>query len=652
MSLATWGTLFASIGGVVTLLYLLRLRRRKIEVPFGPLWREVLQEKQSTSLFRVLKRWFSLLLQLAFIALILTALADPVWNGSGFLEYKEPREPEPKHTLLVVDASASMGATDVEDGRLGQAIRHAHRVVDAMAAGERIMLARMDRDVTALTDWSTDREALHAAINQLEALDSATDAGPLVQFARNAVRGLPQAQVVLVTDRAFAPPDPQLAAAIHLKIVPVGAESSDNVAVLDFNVRSHLGNALKYGVFYKLHNASKRPVKARVYVYSDPADTAQTRGDFLKLAPVRTPELHELAPGETKAVEHVAVSLEGRRAALVVEAVDVEDALAADDVAYAVVPQRKAVRVQLVGETNLFLEAALSTRSQVEVVRTTLAAYRSDEGFDLTVFDGPAPEKPGTGNQIFVNSATGAVPYKLGKRDRKGGRLVVPSSKRRHPLVRFVRFVDFEVQKLLPLKKRKGDVILARGKGGKPAILAHSTGDARWIAVGFDPIESEWVGHFSYAVFFVNAINWFFAEESKLLRPWSLAKRWSVPIPWKGLERVTITVPGGGQEVALVDGGGTLVYTGRSEGIYEVRHPDPPNDSMAQPVLVAAALKSIEEADLTPRGDYSVWQAPPAEATPREKINLLGADLWQLLVLLALGLMAIEWLSYHRRWTV
>jgi hypothetical protein len=656
LSLSQWLTLFGGVGGVVTLLYLLRLRRRRVEVPFGPLWAKVLQEKQTTSLFRVLKRYFSLLLQLAMILLLVTALADPQWDGSNplLVKHETPREAQPNHTLLVLDASASMAATDVEGGRFAEAARRAHEVVDSMQSRERVMLARMDRDMTALTDWTEDRQALHTLINGMAPLDSGTSRAPLMQFARNAVRGLENAQVVLVSDRAFSPPDADLAGAIHMKVIPVGGGGTDNVAVLDFNVRSHLGNALRYATWYSLHNASEKAVQVRVWLYSDPNDMARTRAEFRALAPVGAAEVLELKPGETRVVERESVSLDGSRAALMIEPVDgsFTDIMPGDDVAYAVVPQRQSVKVQLVGETNIFLEAALGTRKHVSVTQVALADYTSSEGFDLTVFDGKAPETPGGGNHIYINVSEGGVPYAIKKGVKPGGKIKVPSARTRHPLMKFVRFVDLKVPELLRLKKKRGDVVMARGKAGRTAVLAHSSDKGRWVAVGFDPIATEWVGHYSFSIFFVNAINWFFAEETRLLRPWSLAKRWSVPVPWKGLDKVAMTLPDGSEREVLVDGGGTLVFTGQREGIYEVRHPDPPSAADARPILVAAALKSAEEADLTARGDYAVWQKPVPELTRAEPLRFLGADLWQLMIMVVMGVLCVEWLTYHRRMTV
>ena len=77
---ASWATL-APIGGAVAAalvaLYVLRLRRQRVEVPFAPLWQRVLEERSANQLWEKLKRLLSLLLQLALLGVLLLALADP-----------------------------------------------------------------------------------------------------------------------------------------------------------------------------------------------------------------------------------------------------------------------------------------------------------------------------------------------------------------------------------------------------------------------------------------------------------------------------------------------------------------------------------------------------------------------------------------------
>ena len=659
MSLPMWATLMASIGGVITLLYMLRLRRRKIEVPFGPLWQKVLTEKQTTSLFRVLKRIFSLLLQLIFVAAVLTAIAAPKWVGGDLwaVDYQEPREPEPSHTLLVVDTSASMSATDVKGGRLNEALAAAREVVASRRTAESFMIARMDRDVTALTDWSTDVVALQKVLDGIEAYDTGTRLDPLMQFARNAVRGLPNARVVLVTDRGFEPPDAELAASIHLQVIAVDAKKHvDNLAVLDFNVRSHVGNALKYAIYYKLRNYSDKPVKAAVYLYGDPDGTSRTREHFQERPPAMTPFYHELGPGEEKVVEKVAVDIAGVRAMLFVEPWDTkayDDVMPADNAAYAVVPQRKKVQVLLVGEENLFLLAGLVTRGFVSVDRVDYETYQSSKGYDLTVFAGGAPADHDAANAIYLNANGQGVPFTLrgsGKRVVVDSEPSVPTKARHHGVMKYVKFVDVTVDTVQPLRRSKGDVVLAKVKGGRPAVMAHSDEKARWVAVAFDPLGSEWVLRYSYPIFMVNALNWFFAEEVKLIRPWSLAERWDVRVPWKSVDAVRVLTPRGDTVTALVDAGGTLAFTGDEEGVYEVQHPD--EASGEPPIVVAAALRSPTESALLSKGEYGKWVPPELETPETDEIRILGANLWQLLVLFALGLMAVEWFTYHRRWTV
>jgi hypothetical protein len=197
------------------------------------------------------------------------------------------------------------------------------------------------------------------------------------------------------------------------------------------------------------------------------------------------------------------------------------------------------------------------------------------------------------------------------------------------------------------IKTGKGDTVMARGPGGAPAIVAHSDKDSRWVAVAFDPIASEWVGHYSFSVFFVNTINWFFAEEDKLIRPWSLAESWRIAIPWKGVSQVQVRTPRGDLVTPLVDGGGTLAFTGKEEGIYQISKIGAPD---VAPILVAAALKSRQESRLASISSLPAWSPPSAELL--RSPDLQGAAIWQYLVLLAALLIAVEWLSYHRRWTV
>ncbi|MDB4931820.1 MAG: hypothetical protein JWM10_4304, partial [Myxococcaceae bacterium] len=102
----------ALAAAAVVALYLLKQRRRRVAVPFAPLWARVLEERPSAKLFERLRRLLSLLLQLVLLALLVVALGDPRPAGAAR---------RGRTTVLLLDGSASMSATDVPGGRAAAA---------------------------------------------------------------------------------------------------------------------------------------------------------------------------------------------------------------------------------------------------------------------------------------------------------------------------------------------------------------------------------------------------------------------------------------------------------------------------------------------------------------------------------------------------
>src|SRR5688572_20307314 len=103
LSLTQVLTTLAVTAAAVIVLYLLKLRRRRVVVPFVRLWHEVLSEKQSTRLFSQLKRWLSLLLALLVVGLLAFSLGDPRPEGASA---------SGRTLVVLLDGSASMQAVD------------------------------------------------------------------------------------------------------------------------------------------------------------------------------------------------------------------------------------------------------------------------------------------------------------------------------------------------------------------------------------------------------------------------------------------------------------------------------------------------------------------------------------------------------------
>jgi len=110
LPLAQLVAIFGAVGFGVMVLYVLKLRRRVVAVPFSPLWERILRDKEATTLFSRLKRLLSLLLQLALLALLVLALGDPRAAESLL---------RGRTVVVLLDASASIAWVRVALGMSG-----------------------------------------------------------------------------------------------------------------------------------------------------------------------------------------------------------------------------------------------------------------------------------------------------------------------------------------------------------------------------------------------------------------------------------------------------------------------------------------------------------------------------------------------------
>ncbi len=99
-----------AIGAVaITVLYLIRLRRRRVVVSFAPLWLDAAGPRRTTSWARRLRDLLSLLLALTLLGLLLLAAVDPRPTAA---------DRAGRSLVILIDRSASMSARDGSGTRL------------------------------------------------------------------------------------------------------------------------------------------------------------------------------------------------------------------------------------------------------------------------------------------------------------------------------------------------------------------------------------------------------------------------------------------------------------------------------------------------------------------------------------------------------
>ncbi|PID39673.1 MAG: hypothetical protein CSA24_00810 [Deltaproteobacteria bacterium] len=742
LSLTQIATIFGVIGGAVTLLYILKLRRRRVSVPFAQLWQRVLKERQSDSLFRRLKRLLSLLLQLAFLFLLVAALGNPRLSTQVISE---------RRIIMLVDASASMKSIDADgDTRMKAALKRARELVSGLSGSDVMMIVRMDAQITPLTAFTSDNKTLLKALDDLKPTDTRADLSRGLTFCADALRGRKNPMLIIVGDGAY---DPKALASVRLdarsgtkvKLVPKKAapkkaasqastkagttnadttkagvtradttnadttnadttkadttktvkkdkrgpgslasdldrislegvtvhfigvgESKDNVGIVAFNARRYPTNKLSFEVFLEVVNYRKVKTQVDLQLLSDGALNDVKR---LVLGPGQRAR-YTCSPSDRKAGKKswcdMAASGELLEARLVkAGSSDTNDkgaldAFPLDDRAYALLPKRRKLRVLLVSTGNLFLEGALLLDENTALERIPPAAYspKRTRGMDAVVFDGWVPDswvsdakgKDGRpkdlgpqAHVLLVNPPADKGPFGVVGRIR---RPFITEQSEAHPVMRFITLKDVNISDSATFRRRRGDTVLAASLRD-PVLIARDNGRYKRVAFGFNPKRSDLPLRVAFPLLVINTLNWFSGESEGLITTYKAGDTWQVPLgpvdeSKTRADFVEVRNPLSELFKAPVSGS-YAVLNGRHVGVYDI------SDGHRK-LRIAANLADPQESNIAPAEKLVLGGrllAPPAGFSVK-----LRREIWIYLLLIGLGLLLLEWLTYNRRLTV
>ena len=163
----------------VIALYLLKQRRRRMQVATLMFWDKILRDEQTVTSLARLKKLLSLLLQLLFITLLTLALARPLLSGDLTAT---------RRLVVFVDTSASMLVKEGEGTRFELARQKALDLVKGLAQGDTMMLVTVDQATEVILPFTNRKRDLEDAINSLEARHHATDFKLLMASSKSRLR--------------------------------------------------------------------------------------------------------------------------------------------------------------------------------------------------------------------------------------------------------------------------------------------------------------------------------------------------------------------------------------------------------------------------------------------------------------------------------
>lgn len=694
ISLGLWAWFAVGATALAIGAYIIKMRRRRFEVPFVQLWKRVLEQKDANSLWKQLKRLISLLLILVILGLLLFAALDPTLGVS---------DREARSVVILIDASASMKTKDGdEDGkktRMEVAKEKADELIDSMGGGDVAMIMKVDGQATPMSRFTNDKAMLHKllhgvgrdtaeknlTLDGIHASDTPADLTRALAAAADALRDRKNPLIVLISDGAFpesqlglvtwerdaakaagsgagagdAANDKNLAAVdlsgIDVRYIPVGRRS-DNVGIVAFNVRRYIANKAAYEVFIEIQNFGTEPAKRKLTLMngSTPVDTRDI----------------ELAPGERvrRIYEKLPASDDNKLRAALSPFVGPDgkvekggsDAFALDDIAYALLPARKKQKVLMVTEDNLFLEGALLVYDNVEPMKVTPAEYLAKpevaDGMDVVIFDEITPEivPPPPTSLLYFHPTGPHSPFAVKR--QLGGNPRITEIDEDHPVLRWVTLSDVntDVSSVFAIDPKKGESVLAYSVRD-PLIAAKRDGRRKIVAVGFSlpapgrPAGTDLPLRVAFPMMLVNTLDWFAGDQADLLTTYPTGQRQRIPLDGVvGATEAIVKGPDGREtRTPVIDGLAT--FYGSQVGYYDVTALDDRGNAMAH-ISLAANLASADESDIAPSAELTLGGKrlglPDAFGITRSQ------KLWWYFVLLALGLIVAEWITYHRRITV
>ncbi|HEY6557272.1 MAG TPA: VWA domain-containing protein [Polyangiaceae bacterium] len=620
LPLTTLLAAFAVAGALVVGLYILKLRRRPVAVPFSRIWQSVLRDKEATQLFSQLKRWLSLLLQLLLLLALVLALGDPRISAAVV---------EGRNIVVLVDGSASMKATDVEPTRLHAAKRELKKLVRSLGGADRMLIAQMDAGLTPLSTMTGELPELERAVAELRATDTRADLRRGLEFALDSLRDLSKREILIVSDGAFG--DVQEAVrgldlrGAALSFLPVG-KSGKNVAITGFSVRRYPLDKARYEVMLEIMNMNASPTPVELTLLGDGVVADITR----------------LSLGAGERVLRFYKDLAGASRTLEAKITPVDrnsDQLPADNHAYALMPERRRSRVAVVTSGNTYLEAALLLDEYLDVSVLSPDQYPSREAYDVMIFDGVAPPPQPASGYLYLNPPAQNSPVPIGKLIESFG---FDAWDKKTPVLRFISMGDIQVAHGSSFKVAAPDRVLGQSDLG-PILVEGRRGGVPFVALGFDPRDSDFVLRVGWPLFVLNVVNYFVEEDTSYVSSYRTGEVWRVPAP-SNVDVATLTDPAGRSRKVPVKEG-RAVYLGDQAGFYRLT-----SGERDEATSFAGNLADPEESRIAPQRELSFGRTKAASVGNFQAG--MRRELWLYLLAAVLLVSVVEWITYHRRLTV
>lgn len=358
---------------LLVLLYILKRKYREEVISSTLLWNEVYKNTRANTPWEKLRKNIMLLLQIIILLLLIFSLMKPFLNFGG-KSYK--------NIILLIDNTASMSAEYGDGTRLEEGKKLAKEFLASTKDDTNTYIISYDGDSKLLQNGDFNKEISNEIISEISQSYNTGDISESLSFIKAIGEGIEEEyEVIAFTDKDFSLGD------VNGKIVS-------------------LANS---GVNASIDNVSHKFLEDKVRVIATVTNrgSGDYAGDFSlydgeELLSVTSLELKE-SENRTLTFDLPTIKSEVLKGEL-----SRKDMILEDNTYNHVVGKKKVNKVLIVTEQNLFLEKAFSSIENTEVYKTNSTSnLTSADKYDLYVFDNVTPDvMPSEGSLLFINPSS------------------------------------------------------------------------------------------------------------------------------------------------------------------------------------------------------------------------------------------------------
>lgn len=480
--LAAWLGLLAL---PVIAFYLLKTRQRRKPVSTLLFWNQLQPKIENSPLWRKLRRWLSLALQLLILALLVAALARPAFDW-------EQRSPQ--RTLVILDPSASIQATSDGTSRWDLALRHAETQIARLRMGDEMAILSAEDAPRLLCGWTASQRELRTALAEATPSSTGTNPRAAIELARELCALRENTRMEILSDSVWPlEADEAERLLADSQIVGISDASPTNTGLTHFAVRRSPVAPGEWQLDAEI--VSTVPFSGLLEVFRD--------GEPMDRAPVETsaenPWRKSWRGNTEDAVTFSAMFVPGA-----------DDFLGQDNQATCTLAPLLPLRVVVAGlegsSLEPFLEAVLDSIPLVQWTRMQSVPEQTPDGVDLLIAGGGQLPSQHPGCAVLLIDPAGGGFW--GSREGVTAESTIMESRASSRLLRHASLNTLSIGASSQWTPAPDGEVFAT-TSDSPVLFGQWTRDpdTRWLVLAFDPAQSDLPLRTAFPIFIGNVLQ-------------------------------------------------------------------------------------------------------------------------------------------------